>query len=115
LDEHNKKAVFGSRFKKLGANINRSAFRHIFGRMVASLIARVIKIPFYDTQCGAKVFHKSIIESIVERPFLSRWLFDVEIILRLKAVFGDSITTQLHEYPLKEWHEVDGSKIKWHY
>lgn len=113
LIQHNKKAVFGSRLKRVGATIERSSLRHFVGRFIATLISWTIKIPFYDTQCGAKVFSSDVIPSITSTPFLSRWLFDVEIILRLKQLLGKEVTSLLYEYPVSEWKAVDGSKITW--
>ncbi|MBW6483595.1 MAG: glycosyltransferase family 2 protein [Vicingaceae bacterium] len=113
LKQHNKKAVFGSRLKRVGASIERSSLRHFVGRFFATLISWTIKIPFYDTQCGAKVFSSHVIPDIISTPFVSRWLFDVEIILRLKQLLGKEINFQLYEYPINEWKEVDGSKITW--
>jgi hypothetical protein len=34
---------------------------------------------FKDTQCGAKIMHKEIVEKRF-RKFLTKWLFDVEIL-----------------------------------
>ncbi|MCW8898672.1 MAG: glycosyltransferase [Flavobacteriales bacterium] len=110
---HNKKAVFGSRLKRVGATIERSSLRHFVGRFIATLISWTIKIPFYDTQCGAKVFSSDVIPSITSTPFLSRWLFDVEIILRLKKLLEKEVVRLLYEYPINEWKAVDGSKITW--
>lgn len=113
LTQHNKKAVFGSRLKRVGAAIERSSLRHFVGRFFATLISWTIKISFYDTQCGAKVFSSDVIPSIISTPFVSRWLFDVEIILRLKQLLRKEIVTLLYEYPINEWREVEGSKITW--
>lgn len=113
LIQHNKKAVFGSRLKRVGATIERSSLRHFVGRFIAILINWTIKIPFYDTQCGAKVFSSEIIPNITSAPFVSRWLFDVEIILRLKQILGKEVAKLLYEYPINEWKAVDGSKITW--
>ena len=113
LTQHNKKAVFGSRLKRVGVVIERSPIRHLVGRFFATLIGWTIKIPFYDTQCGAKVFSSDVIPNITSTPFASRWLFDVEIILRLKQLLGKEVVTLLYEYPINEWREVEGSKITW--
>ncbi|MDT8411753.1 MAG: glycosyltransferase family 2 protein [Vicingaceae bacterium] len=113
LTQHNKKAVFGSRLKRVGAAIERSPIRHLVGRFFATLIGWTIKIPFYDTQCGAKVFSSDVIPNITSAPFVSRWLFDVEIILRLKQLLGKEVVRLLYEYPINTWNEVEGSKITW--
>ena len=106
------RAVFGSRIKRMGAYIDRSTGRHILGRFFATLIGNLTSLPFYDTQCGAKVFEPELLEDILEEPFISKWLFDVEIILRLKNKFGSEIAKDILEQPLMEWIEMGESKIK---
>ena len=37
-----------------------------------------------DTQCGCKMFRVGIINTCFQEPFLSEWLFDIEVLLRFK-------------------------------
>ncbi len=106
------RAVFGSRIKRMGAHIDRSTGRHILGRFFATLIGNLTSLPFYDTQCGAKVFEPELLVGILDESFISKWLFDVEIILRLKNKFSVTIACDILEQPLKEWIEKGESKIK---
>jgi glycosyltransferase involved in cell wall biosynthesis len=104
---------FGSRIKKLGSRIERSTKRHIIGRVFATLSNSIIKVPVYDTQCGAKLFHQSLVEEIFNERFISKWLFDIEVICRVlvkrgKKYFEDNAL----EVPLKQWQEKGASKIK---
>jgi len=52
---------------------------------------------------------------IFAAPFLSRWVFDVEILARLSlervASGGLPVQECVSELPLYEWHDVKGSKI----
>jgi hypothetical protein len=98
------KAVLGSRVNKLGSNIKRSYVRHVIGRLIATFLGATVKVHAYDSQCGAKIFRKEVIEKAFGEPFDTKWLFDVEIILRLKG-------EPLLECPLREWINVGGSKI----
>jgi dolichyl-phosphate beta-glucosyltransferase len=98
-------AIFGSRIYKLGSTIERSFFRHILGRSFASIIGFVFNLKSYDSQCGAKLFRKSVIEIIFGEPFISKWIFDIEIIMRLKD-------NCIIEYPLMSWKDVKESKLK---
>lgn len=98
-------AIFASRVAKLGSEIHRSPLRHYLGRLFVTLVDSVIGVYAYDSQCGAKLFKPHTVEKAFGAPFLSRWIFDVEIILRLRG-------TQLVEYPLMAWKDIPGSKIK---
>ena len=111
LSKTTHRAVFGSRVKRMGAHIDRSTGRHITGRIFATMIGSLTALPFYDTQCGAKVFAPEILEGVLDAPFISKWLFDVEIIMRLKDKFGSEISNLILEQPLREWIEMGESKI----
>lgn len=109
--------VMGSRVRTLGSDIQRSTSRHIFGRLFATLASILIQEPIYDTQCGLKLIKSSSdFHTYFATRFLSRWLFDIEIILRLKQQQGLSGKNQLDghvlEVPLLVWHEVGGSKTR---
>lgn len=105
--------VFGARVRLLGRDINRHASRHYFGRIGATLISRTLALAVYDTQCGAKIFRASCDAAhLFSTPFLSRWIFDVEIIARYIRLCGhDRASKAIYEYPVRQWHDVAGSKI----
>ena len=104
--------VFGSRKAENSSNIKRSVFRKIFSNFVGYFIKFILQLPIEDTQCGAKVFKKHIIKSIYSKKFISKWLFDVEIFLRLKKHLGfKNLLNHISEEPLESWIEVEGSKI----
>lgn len=95
--------VIGSRWPHLGAHIRRGAVRALAGRLMAWMIRLALGRPVYDTQCGAKVFRREAAWTLFGRPFHSCWLFDVELLLRLRG--------HVEEVPLRAWREVDGSKL----
>ena len=75
--------------------------------------ANVLKIPNYDTQCGIKLFERKLALQLFARPFVSKWLFDIEIFIRTMEQTGMVDYTQnVKEVPLHEWREVAGSKLK---
>ena len=98
-------AIFGSRIQRLGSEIHRSVKRHIFGRLFTTLTSLIFGIKCYDSQCGAKLFRPEILETVFFMPFVSKWIFDIEIILRLK-------NKVVIECPLLKWKEMKGSKLK---
>lgn len=117
LTENGKLVVMGSRVKTLGSDINRSTIRHFIGRLFATLISLAIQESVYDSQCGLKLFRQfDELQNVFATPFLSRWLFDVEILLRLKTICGLRERNQLDqialEVPLYSWSEVQGSKTR---
>ncbi len=98
-------AVWGSRVYRLGARIKRSPLRHYLGRGFATLVHHALNVEAYDTQCGAKLFSRDAVVSAFKDRFISRWIFDIEILLRLDQ-------SNIVEYPLRRWEDVPGSKIR---
>jgi dolichyl-phosphate beta-glucosyltransferase len=106
--------VFAARVRLLGRNISRRARRHYVGRVGATLISQTLGLAVYDTQCGAKLFRVSdAMREVFSKPFLSRWIFDVEIIARFVQQRGrDAAARAIYELPIREWHDVKGSKVR---
>ena len=100
--------VLGSRIKKIDTVIQRSFFRHIIGRAVATIIDRRFRLGVYDTQCGAKIFRSAIVENAIDKSFCTRWFFDVEILLRIKK---SNPHYDAAEIPLCKWQNVLNSKL----
>lgn len=105
--------VIGSRLKKMGSNIKRSKTRHFFGRIVATFVdSMVLKLGIYDTQCGAKIIKSDLAYSIFEKPFKTKWLFDIELIVRTKKQYGKEYCIKhIEEIPLKEWLDTEDTRI----
>jgi dolichyl-phosphate beta-glucosyltransferase len=108
--------VFGSRVRLLGRDVARRASRHYLGRVFASFASLTLRLPIYDTQCGAKLFRVTPeLGSILRETFLSRWVFDVEILARYIAFYRGSVLylkDSIYEFPLPRWCDVTGSKVR---
>ena len=109
--------VIGARVRLLGRSVGRNPIRHYLGRIFASAASLALGVGVYDTQCGAKLFRSTPeIIALFHEPFLTRWIFDVEILARLKAARRGTdrppIEATIYEFPLHQWQDVAGSKVK---
>jgi glycosyltransferase involved in cell wall biosynthesis len=108
--------VLGSRVRLLGRAIRRTPLRHYVGRVFATAASLALRLPVYDTQCGAKLFRASAVNGLFNDPFLSRWAFDVEVMARLlqreQQLSIDERIAQFYELPLQRWDDVPGSKVR---
>lgn len=98
--------VFGSRDlpdSKIG--VHQSAFREFAGRAFNRIMRLMTGLPFADTQCGFKAFHREKLKRVFELQTIEGFAFDVEV-LYLSKKFG----ARMNEVPV-EWNHVEGSKV----
>ncbi|WP_291869910.1 response regulator [Maribacter sp.] len=106
------KIVSGSRMSRMGANITKESARKIISMTINLIIRTILGMPFNDTQCGAKIMDKDIVENMFTKKFITRWLFDVEIFMRMRKHYGKkNVQSLICEQPLKRWVHADGSKL----
>jgi len=107
--------VTGARVMLIGRHIERKRMRHYLGRIFASIAESILRMPFYDTQCGAKFFRTTpLFRAAIAFPFTSRWAFDLELLGRLLVGIEEHEGLRsgaLIEVPLDEWVDVHGSKL----
>jgi hypothetical protein len=115
MREGNFAVMTGARVNLLGLQVRRNKRRHYLGRVFATIASLMLELPIYDTQCGAKFFSDTpALRAALKDPFNSPWAFDVELIGRLLVSEPASISLsrdQFLEVPLKEWTDVEGSKL----
>jgi glycosyltransferase involved in cell wall biosynthesis len=108
--------VIGSRVRLLGREIERTAVRHYIGRGFATLASLALRLPVYDTQCGAKLFRNNeTFREIFAEPFELGWSFDIELFARLGRIArrdGIAPRSQVVEVPLRQWVDAPGSKLR---
>lgn len=109
--------VIGTRMRLLGHAIDRRPLRYWLGRLFANVASLALGLRVFDTQCGAKLFRATPrLAQLFERPFLTRWIFDVEILARMhcerRGAAGPQLRDVVYEYPLDSWCDVAGSSVK---
>jgi glycosyltransferase involved in cell wall biosynthesis len=110
--------ILGSRVLLMGRNVKRKAWRHYLGRVFATGVSLALDLPVYDTQCGAKMLRlDAATGTLFDKPFRSRWIFDVELIaryLQLPVAAGERARRdRLYELVLPAWQDKPGSKLRW--
>ncbi|MDO6491266.1 MULTISPECIES: response regulator [unclassified Cellulophaga] len=112
IESSDYKIVSGSRISRMGADITKESARKIISKTINLIIQNILKMPFKDTQCGAKIMDREIATTMFNKKFITRWLFDVEIFMRMKKKYGkDNVQQLICEQPLKRWIHADGSKL----
>ena len=108
--------ICGARVRRMGAYIRRQWLRHYFGRLIATAASTILELPFYDTQCGAKLIGRDLAARIFMQPFISPWLFDLELIARIIGNLGRRQAYEaIYEVPLAAWTDVGESKVRLSY
>ncbi len=104
--------VFGSRAKDPSEEIQKDGVRAIISKTINLLIVMILGMAIKDTQCGAKVFDANLVPLLFGKKFYTKWLFDVEMFIRMKRYFGKEQTVSLiHEQPLQRWVHMEDSKL----
>lgn len=98
-------AVFASRVKMLGREVQRSLFRHLVGRVFATIASLRLGIDAYDTQCGFKVIPASIMRNEAVPLTENGFAFDLELLVTL---VDQGIP--IREIPI-DWTHKEGSKV----
>ncbi|MBW1296549.1 response regulator [Aquimarina litoralis] len=106
------KIVSGSRMSRMGADITKESARKIISKTINLIIRNILGMSFNDTQCGAKIMDKEVFNELFKQKFITRWLFDVEIFIRMRKFYGKKkAISYICEQPLKRWIHADGSKL----
>lgn len=109
--------VLGTRIPLLGHRIERRPARHYLGRLFARTASWALGLRVFDTQCGAKLLrvlpHTA---ALFAAPFRSRWIFDVELLARMKWARRlerlSPLAEAVYEHPLDAWRDVAGSRLR---
>ena len=103
----------GIRVMRLGASIERSRIRHVLSRLFVTVSSALLGLGAYDTQCGAKLFRRNVVQPLFAEAFVSPWFFDLELYVRLRALSPDiALTERVCELSLTEWKAMGGSSLR---
>ncbi len=94
-----------SRLRMAGRHVERSLFRHLQGRVFATLADNAFHLGFYDTQCGLKLFRASLLRPLMPSLREERWLLDLEVLALLSRAGA-----RCREAPI-DWADPGGSKV----
>jgi glycosyltransferase involved in cell wall biosynthesis len=102
--------ILGVRIGLCGWDIQRKMSRHYVGRIACTVVDLFFHFGIYDTQCGAKCFRADLISDLCKTPFISHWLFDIELLNRYRLKAPQAF--KVYEYPITRWKDVEASKLK---
>ncbi len=105
----------GARVRLLGREISRRPARHYSAASARRSSHRVSVWRSTTRNAARKSFAAATHCATFSPPFLSRWIFDVEIIARYIVRWGrDAVAGSVYELPVMRWHDVTGSNVKSH-
>ena len=79
--------------------------RIVVSRIFNFLVRTLFHFSYYDTQCGAKVFKRNVINHIVSEFTITQWAFDIDILYIAKKHGFALCSVPTH------WTEKRGSKL----
>ena len=97
--------IIGSRWVE-GAVVSprQSWMRRLASRMLNALFVRsLFRLDVRDSQCGAKIFRRAVVQEILPAVKESSWAFDIELLCRAK-----NAGYRILEHPI-EWHHKHGN------
>ncbi len=83
-----------------------SLFRRFISRGYNLIVRVLFLFPFRDTQCGAKLFKRKVIEENQKKLITINWGFDVSLLYCLRK----ESNAKIKSIPTT-WHDIVGSKI----
>jgi glycosyltransferase involved in cell wall biosynthesis len=76
--------AIASRWKQGSQMIGRNLIRKIVSFGFIILVKLIFWMPYFDTQCGAKIFKKNVVHSILPKLTVSNMAFDVDMLWQAK-------------------------------
>ena len=86
--------------------VHQSAFREYGGRVFNLLLRLITGLPFWDTQCGFKLFEGGAAREIFRRQRAEGFGFDAEVLF-----IARQLGYKIVEVPVR-WNHVEGTKMR---
>ena len=99
-----KKVIFGSRNHER-SKVNKNFLRYVLGTLFNFFVNTILQISLLDTQCGFKLYKRSIAKKIYSKLTNYGFAHDLELVLILKQK-----KIEIIELPVK-WSHKSGSKV----
>ena len=109
FDETTVDAVVGSK-RHPASRVHYPLVRRIYSWGFQNLVRLLFRINVRDTQVGAKVFRREMIDTVRPLLLIKRYAFDLEV-LAVGAEFGFD---RIEEAPIELQYRFSGSGIDWH-
>ncbi len=99
--------IIASRWMK-GADVSpkQPLSRRAASRCFNLLVRVLFGLKLTDTQCGAKLFRREVIQPVLRNLGVTNWAFDVDMLFQAKR-----LGATIREVPTV-WHDVSGSKVE---
>lgn len=98
----NKFVVLGFQNETINTKSETNYVKRFFINLIEKVIFAILDMSIKDTQYESKVFVRNVVPVIYGEAFISKWLFDIEILLRLKNYVGkDQTIHKIFEQPIK--------------
>ncbi|MAH03449.1 hypothetical protein CMI39_01540 [Candidatus Pacearchaeota archaeon] len=102
----NNDGVIANRWdKKSYVKTPQTILRRIIGRGFNLIVKILFLLPHQDTQCGAKLFRRELLEKIIPKLGSSEWSFDVDLLF-----YARREKAKIRSIPTI-WNDQKGSKI----
>lgn len=106
VDEHRADVAIGSRaLDRSLIGVHQSWYREQAGRVFNLMVRLLVGLPFWDTQCGFKLFSARAAREVFRRVRLEGFGFDVEALFIARR-----LGFRVVEVPVR-WNHVEGTKV----
>jgi len=104
-------SVIASRYM-YGSKVNpKQSLKRIIVSRIFNLMVRVFfrQLQYRDTQCGAKIFKRAVIERVVPTIGITQWAFDIDLLYQVR-INGFSIKEEPTTWSDKEYSKLEFKK-----